>query len=59
MIHAVRADQPGGAHHLAIAASSLMNAAAGLLATHTEQPEPTSRRVEKIDLDGDAGWDDD
>ena len=49
---------PRCATHLAVAASSLMHAAAGLLATNTaEHPKPST--VEKIDLDDGAGWDED
>jgi hypothetical protein len=54
VIHLVRATSPEVKAHLAVAASSLMQAAAGVLATHvpTEQKGP----VEKIDLD-DTDWD--
>ncbi len=48
-------------HHLSSAATSLMHAAAGLLATQV--PDPSSRRedtsVEKIDLNDDDEWEDD
>ena len=54
-IHLVRTTSPEVKTHLAVAASSLMHAAAGLLAAHAE-PEKKAP-VEKIDLD-DAGWDD-
>ena len=55
VIHLVRATSPEVKAHLAVAASSLMHAAAGMLSTQvpTEQKGP----VEKIDLD-DADWDD-
>jgi hypothetical protein len=55
VIHVVRQTSPEVRTHLTIAASSLMNAAAGLLATHTDnQPRPG---VEKIDLDDGPAWD--
>jgi hypothetical protein len=54
VIHVVRSTSPEVREHLSLAASSLMNAAAGLLATHT--PDPSTSPVEKIDLDvGDDG----
>jgi hypothetical protein len=57
VIHAVRQTSPEVRTHLSIAASSLMSAAAGLLATRTDnQPR---HGVEKIDLDEGPGWDDD
>jgi hypothetical protein len=53
VIHAVRQTSPEVRTHLAVAASSLMQAAAGLLATHPgDQRE--SAPVEKIDLDSDT-----
>jgi hypothetical protein len=56
VIHVVRSTSPEVREHLSLAASSLMNAAAGLLATHTPGPSPSS--VEKIDLDdSDGDWD--
>jgi hypothetical protein len=57
VIHVVRQTSPEVRAHLSVAASSLMHAAAGLLAT---QPggRPSSSPVEKIDLDDDAGWGD-
>lgn len=57
-IHVVRQTSPEVRAHLSQAASSLMHAAAGLLATHTDgaQKSPT---VEKIDLDTAADWDED
>jgi hypothetical protein len=55
-IHVVRSTSPEVREHLSVAASSLMQAAAGLLATHTNPSSPSP--VEKIDLDGDGGdWD--
>ena len=53
VIHVVRQTNPEVRTHLAVAASSLMQAAAGVLATHV--PDRQSAPVEKIDLD--AGWD--
>jgi len=64
-VHLVRSTSPEVKAHLLTAASSLLQAAAGLMATHV----PTDRRtpsVEHIDLDagddadshGDSGWDD-
>jgi hypothetical protein len=56
VIHAVRQTSPEVRTHLAVAASSLVQAAAGLLATHTgDQRE--SAPVEKIDLDADSDSD--
>lgn len=58
VIHAVRSTSPEVREHLSVAASSLINAAAGLLATQTNPSAPS--RVEKIDLDdsaGAGGWD--
>jgi hypothetical protein len=56
VIHVVRSTSPEVREHLSLAASSLMNAAAGLLATHTSGP--STAPVEKIDLDdGDGDWD--
>jgi hypothetical protein len=56
VIHAVRHTSPEVRTHLSVAASSLMHAAAGLLATRTG-PGQQSPPVEKIDLDSEAGWD--
>ena len=58
VIHVVRNTSPEVRTHLSVAASSLMHAAAGLLATDTEA-RSKSAPVEKIDLDADAGWDED
>jgi hypothetical protein len=59
VIHAVRSTSPEVREHLSVAASSLMHAAAGMLATRANPSNPT--HVEKIDLDEDAddggGWD--
>jgi hypothetical protein len=55
VIHAVRTTSPEVKAHLAVAASSLMHAAAGVLATQV--PPEKNAPVEKIDLD-DADWDD-
>ncbi len=57
VIHVVRQTSPEVRAHLTLAASSLMQAAAGLLATQTPQQKPSS--VEKIDLDSGTGWEDD
>ncbi|MGY2874571.1 hypothetical protein ACVW00_001761 [Marmoricola sp. URHA0025 HA25] len=54
VIHAVRTTSPEVRQHLAVAASSLMHAAAGLLATQV--PPDKASPVEKIDLD-DTDWD--
>ena len=56
VIHVVRQTSPEVRAHLSVAASSLMHAAAGLLATHANG-QSTAQPVEKIDLDDDAGWD--
>ncbi len=55
VIHVVRQTSPEVRTHLAMAAGSLMNAAASMLATRTtEQPRSG---VEKIDLDDTSPWD--
>jgi hypothetical protein len=56
VIHAVRQTSPEVRAHLAVAASSLMHAAAGLLATDPGAQQKSSS-VEKIDLDTGSGWD--
>ena len=60
VISAVRGTSPEVRQHLTTAATSLMHAAAGLLAT--QMPEPSKERadggVEKIDLSDDE-WEDD
>ena len=58
VIQVVRNTSPEVRTHLSVAASSLMHAAAGLLATNPEDRSKSSP-VEKIDLDTDAGWDED
>ena len=60
VIHAVRQTSPEVRTHLTVAASSLMQAAAALLATHTDGRQRGSVPVEKIDLDSDpdADWGD-
>ena len=58
VIHAVRNTSPEVRTHLSVAASSLMHAAAGLLATQTGDQSKSSP-VEKIDLDAGADWDED
>ena len=59
VISAVRETSPEVRHHLTTAATSLMHAAAGLLATHVPEPSKGGRdgAVEKIDLSDD--WEDD
>ena len=57
VIHVVRQTSPEVRANLALAATSLMNAAAGLLATRTGNPSRPG--VEKIDLDDGSGWDED
>jgi hypothetical protein len=56
LISAVRATSPEVKTHLAVAASSLMHAAAGVLATQVPQDGKTSP-VEKINLDDEDSWD--
>jgi hypothetical protein len=56
VIHVVRQTSPEVRAHLSVAASSLMHAAAGMLATNTGDRSGSSP-VEKIDLDDGAGWD--
>jgi hypothetical protein len=58
VIHAVRGTSPEVRAHLASAAGSLIQAAAGVLATHTGGSS-TGAPVEKIDLDDDSDWDED
>ncbi|MFL6061421.1 MAG: hypothetical protein ACJ72E_09335 [Marmoricola sp.] len=55
VIHAVRATSPEVKAHLAVAASSLMQAAAGVLATQVPGDAKGSP-VEKIDLDDEGPW---
>jgi hypothetical protein len=56
LISAVRSTSPEVKNHLAVAASSLMHAAAGVLATQVPQ-DGKSSPVEKIDLDDEGSWD--
>lgn len=61
VISAVRGTSPEVKQHLTTAATSFMQAVAGVMATHV--PDEASKRrsetsVEKIDLDGDE-WEDD
>lgn len=62
LIGAVRGTSPEVRAHLATAASALVDAASGLLATHADQ-HPGRRRdeapVEHIDLDESDDWEDD
>ena len=58
VIHVARQTSPEVRAHLAVAASSLMQAAAGLLATEPDAPERPDG-VQRIDLDDDADWDED
>ncbi len=58
VIHVVRETNPEVRAHLSLAASSLMHAAAGLLATNTGQHHKGAS-VEKIDLETGADWDED
>ena len=58
VIHVVRNTSPEVRTHLSVAASSLMHAAAELLATNPHD-QSRSSPVEKIDLDTDADWDED
>jgi hypothetical protein len=57
-IHLLRQTSPEVRAHLSVAASSLMHAAAGLLATRPNGPAGAGP-VEKIDLDDGTGWDED
>jgi hypothetical protein len=61
VISTVRDTSPEVRQHLSSAATSLMHAAAGMLATQV--PDPADRRagtpVEKIDLSDDDEWEDD
>jgi hypothetical protein len=53
VVHYVRSCSPEVKTHLAIAGSSLMHAAAALMATQVPDPKKDSAPMEKIDLDGD------
>ncbi len=57
-IHLVRQTSPEVRAHLAVAASSLVQAAAGMLATDPADSRRTRDGVEHIDLDGDVPLDD-
>lgn len=60
MIAAVRATSPEVKQHLTTAASSLLQAAAGFMATHVPDTSPRSDgAVERIDLSDDGDWEDD
>jgi hypothetical protein len=62
VISVARGTSPEVKQHLASAASSLMQAVAGVLATHAPPEQPGGERdwgVEKIDLSGDDEWEDD
>ena len=60
MISAVRATSPEVKQHLTTAASSLLQAAAGLMATHAPDPSARSEAaMERIDLSDDEEWEDD
>jgi hypothetical protein len=61
MISAVRGTSPEVKQHLASAATSLMHAAAGVMATRVpDQPHgQKDSGVEKIDLSGDDEWEED
>lgn len=58
VISVVRQTSPEVRQHLSTAASSLLQAAAGVLATQVPDQSGQDRGsgVEKIDLDSDAGW---
>ncbi len=61
-ISVVRQTSPEVKAHLATAASSLMQAVAGVIATHAADQERARRAessVEKIDLSDDGDWEDD
>ena len=60
VISAVRATSPEVKQHLSTAASSLLQAAAGLLATQVPSAGQRSEApVERIDLEDDSEWEDD
>ncbi len=61
MIAAVRATSPEVKQHLTTAASSLLQAAAGFMATHVPDTSParSDGAVERIDLSDDGDWEDD
>ena len=56
-VHVVRQTSPEVRAHLAVAASSLLQAAAGLMATAVpDEARDASAGVERIDLDDDGAW---
>lgn len=57
LIAAVRATSPEVRHHLNVAASSLLQAAAGIVAPPSTGSRSGTTDVERIDLDGDD-WED-
>lgn len=60
MISAVRATSPEVKQHLTTAASSLLQAAAGLMTTHVPDSSARSEAsMERIDLSDDGEWEDD
>lgn len=59
VIHAVRETSPEVKQHLAVAASSLMHAAAGVLATQVPESGARDRGVENIDLNDGDSWGED
>lgn len=54
-VHVVRQASPEVRAHLTVAAASLMQAAAGLLAAAADEPRTHQGPVEHIDLDDDEG----
>ena len=61
VINVVRDTSPEVKQHLAVAATSFLQAVQGLLATNVPDAERARRTapVEKIDLDDDTAWDED
>lgn len=53
-VHVIRGASPEVREHLAVAASSLMQAAAGILAAASRTAEPGRPGVERIDLSDEA-----
>lgn len=58
LIAALRATSPEVRHHLGVAGSSLLQAAAGLLVTPPAGGRRDSGPIEHIDLEGDDDWED-
>lgn len=58
-VHVLRGASPEVRAHLSSAAASLLQAAAGLLATTAPDPRRTTKDVEHIGLDDDGDWDED